>query len=234
MEIEEIRNYIKSINEDYYLFELRENKIIFPDYTILSKIFALIYAIVITYAYYYIATNYLVYTGPVTDRSRAFTLNTAYITTVMCFIITLFFSSDTLKKYAVIDLGNYCIFNEFELFSFKFKTNSINPKDILQIGNNFIPSMSRFCIKGYRIGGGELEPDPKTDLYYINCISILLNTGKTKNIIIGPHEKDYETSQTITKMLAEYFNVPQISCSKGKVLLTREYYNSYKFDETPL
>ena len=232
MEIEEIRNYIKSINEDYYLFELRENKIYFPDYTIFSKIFAFIYAIALTYAYYYIATNYLVYTGP--EMKRAFTIDIAYITTVAVFIITWLFSLNNLKKYTVIDLDNYCIFNEFELFSFKFKTNSITPKDILQIGNNTTTAITRLFIKGYRIGGGEIEPDPKTDLFYIYTISFLLKNGKNKDIIIGPHKNDYETSLTLSKQIAEYLNIPLITCSQGKILITREYFNSYKFDETPL
>ncbi|MBQ2594167.1 MAG: hypothetical protein II567_12915 [Candidatus Riflebacteria bacterium] len=231
MELEEIRNYIKSINEDYFLFELQGNKIIFPDYTILSKIFALIFAIVLTYAYYYIATNYFVYTGP--ETKRAFTLNTAYITTFMFFVTSLFFSLDNLKKYTVIDLGNYCIFNEFELFSFKYKTNPIIPKDIIQIGNNITTAITRFYIKGYRIGGGEFEPDPKTNLFYIYTISFLLKNGKTKNIIIGPHNQDYETSLKLSKQIAEYLNIPLITCSKGNILISREYFNSYKFEETP-
>ena len=36
---------------------------------------------------------------------------------------------------------------------------------------------------------------------------------------------------TMAKNISEYFNIPLVTCNKGNILTTREYYNSYKFEE---
>ena len=163
---------------------------------------------------------------------RPFTMTTAYITTIICFVGVFFYCKFETRHRAVIDLDNKLIFNETRLFSFTIRTKKTPISEIIQIGNNISPTNSRFKIKGSR-GGKEVKPDPETKLFYNYYISFLLKNGKTQNILIGPYEEDYETSVKITKMISEYFDIPQIVCNKGNVLTSREYFNSYKFEENP-
>ena len=230
MEKQELIDYFHSVNEEYYTIEVQDNKIFFPEYTALIKILSFVLAIVASATFFYFAKDNLIHHGPTLRRS--FTINDVYLTTVVIFIGMFFSSLNSIKKYIVIDLNNNCIIKEFNFFSIKIKTKTINKNDILQIGNNIFPTKTRFKTKGYR-SFKKLDPDPETNLFYTYSISFLLKDGKTQNIIIGPHIEDYETSAAISKNISEYFNIPLIPCNKGNVLTTREYFNSYKFEETP-
>ena len=227
---DELIDYFHSVNEEYYTIKVEDNKVFFPEYTAFTKILSFILTIVFTAVYLFIAKNYFLMNGPTVRTS--FTINDAYLTSVIFFVALLFFSLDNIKKYFVIDIDNNCIIKEFHLFSIKIKTKTINKNEILQIGNNIFPTKSRFKTKGYR-AFQTLDPEPETNLYYTYSVSFLLNNGKAENIVIGPHIEDYETSAAISINLSEYFNIPLIICNKGNELNIKESFNSYKFEETP-
>ena len=230
MEKDELINYFHSIGEEYYFIELQKNKIFFPDYTVLTNILSFVLSIILSAAYFYIAKNYFLTNGP-TIRTT-FTLNDVYSTTIICFVALFFYSLNKIKRYIVIDLNNSCIFIEFHFFSIKIKTKTINKNDILQIGNNIFPTNSKFKTKGYR-SFKKLDPDKETNLFYTYSVSFLLNNGKTQNIVIGPHDEDYEISAAISKNISNYFNIPHITCNKGNVLNIKERFNSFEFEAIP-
>lgn len=232
MEKEELINYFHSVNEKYFTIEVEDYKIFFPDYTALKKILSFIIAIVASIAFFYIAKYNLINNSINRYGRFIFTINDAYIITAIVFIGSFFCSLISIKKYIVIDLNNNCFFTEYRFFSIKIKTKTINKNDILQIGNNIFNYKSRFKIKG-NLSYKKIEPDPETNLFFDYSISFLLNNGKTQNIFIGTNIEDYETSVTISKNFSEYFNIPLITCNKGNELSTREYFNSYKFEEIP-
>ena len=230
MDKDELKNYFHSIEEEYYTINIQDNKIFFLDYTALTKFVSFILSIIVSAAYFYIAKNYFLMNGP-TPRS-SFTINDVYLTTTILFIGLFFYSLNIIRQYIVIDLNNNSIIKEFHFYSIKIRFKTINKNNILQIGNNIFPSKYKFKSKGYR-SFKKFEPDPETNLFYTYSICFLLNNGETQNIFIGPHIEDYETSAAISKNISEYFNIPHITCNKGNVLSTKEYFNSYKFEETP-
>lgn len=227
MEKEELRDYFKTISAEYYTITVEDYKIFFKYSPFIKKAFSVIISILLTLAYFYVAKNYFITNQIVSHGRHVFSMGHVYLTSIGVFIASLIGLLTNLMYFKVIDLDNKQIYNETHYFSFTIKTTF---KDILQVGNNITPTFSRSKTQGYR-ATQKLEPDPETNLFYTYSVNFLKKDGKSENIIIGPHEMDYETSVTMAKNISEYFNIPLVTCNKGNILTTREYFNSYKFEE---